>query len=514
MVVGAPFEDSNATGVNGNQSDNSASAAGAAYVFVYDGTNWTQQAYLKASNASTNDGFGSAVAISGDTIVIGAPQEDSKATGVGGDQNDDSASSAGAAYVFVRTGTNWSQQAYLKASNASTNDAFGNAVAISGDTIVIGAPQEDSNATGVNGNQSNNSSGNSGAAYVFVRTGTLWSQHAYLKPSNTSFNWLFGSAVAADADTVVVGAQGEGNSATGVNGSQNLGAASVSGAAYVFTRSGTTWSQEAYIKASNTDALDFFGANVALENNLLVVGAHAERSLSTGVNGNEADDSGVNCGAAYVFSRSGNTWSQQAYLKGNTTAAGDQFGGAVAVNGETIAIGATGQSQSEGGINGGGQIANGANSGTVYVFSRTNSTWNQSFSAKASPPVSGASLGLSVAMSADHLAGAAHKRVPFGDNIGVVYVFGDAPPTVPETPSQIISLTYEYDPAFETETATLNCVGNAGMNYWILRTSDLANPLASWEWVGQETAAVDGSFIFVDLGPYPEGVFYVLQREP
>jgi hypothetical protein len=97
MVVGAPFEDSNATGVNGNQSDNSASAAGAAYVFVYDGTNWTQQAYLKASNASTNDGFGSAVAISGDTIVIGAPQEDSKATGVGGDQNDDSASSAGAA---------------------------------------------------------------------------------------------------------------------------------------------------------------------------------------------------------------------------------------------------------------------------------------------------------------------------------------------------------------------------------------------------------------------------------
>lgn len=517
MVVGAASEDSNATGVNGNQSDNSANAAGAAYVFVYDGTNWTQQAYLKASNAAEGDAFGSYVAISGDTIVIGAPQEDSNATGVGGDQSNNSATNAGAAYVFVRTGINWSQQAYLKASNAEAFDQFGRSVAVFGDTIVIGALAEDSNATGVNGNQGNNSVGNSGAAYVFTRTGTVWSQQAYLKPSNTSFNWNFGSAVAVHGNTVVVGAHGEGNSATGVNGNQNLGSATVSGAAYVFTRSGTTWSQQAYVKASNTDALDFFGAYLALENDLLVVGAYGERSLSTGVNGDEADDSGGNCGAAYVFARSGTTWSQQAYLKGNTTASGDQFGRAVAVHGEMIAIGAPGQSQAQGGINGGGQSGSGDDSGTVYLFSRTNSTWSQSFYTKASPPVAGTSLGIAVALSGDHIAAAADDQVTFGPSIGVVYIFGEAlpePPDPPETPSQILTLGFEYDPVFEMQTVTLNCKGHPDVSYAILRSYDLGLPLESWEWVGLETALPDETFTFVDFAPLPDGGFYILWRQP
>ncbi len=514
MVVGASSEDSNATGVNGNQNDNSASAAGAAYVFVYDGTNWFQQAYLKASNSSSNDVFGTAVAISGDTIVIGAPQEDSNATGVGGDQSNNSATNAGAAYVFVRAGTNWAQQAYLKASNSSTNDAFGTSVAISGDTVVIGATGEDSNATGVNGNQSNNSTANSGAAYVFIRTGTVWTQQAYLKPSNTSFSWVFGSAVAAHGDTVVVGAQGEGNSATGINGNQNLGSASGSGAAYVFTRSSTVWTQQAYIKASNTDAGDFFGGNVALENNLLVVGAHAERSLSTGVNGNDADDSGVNCGAAYVFTRSGNTWSQQAYLKGNTTASGDLFGTAVAVHGEMIAIGAPGQSQSQGGINGGGQSGSGDDSGTVYIFSRTNSTWSQSFYAKASPPVTGGDLGVAVALSSEHVAAAAGTTVPFGDSIGVVYIFGEALPEPPATTSRVVSIGVDYDPVFQTQTVTLNCTGQPGVSYGIMRSDQLTNPLGSWEELGLESALPDGTFTFVDFAPLPDGGFYILRRQP
>jgi len=514
MVVGAPSEDSGATGVNGNQSDDSVSAAGAAYVLVYDGTNWSQQAYLKASNASTNDVFGSAVAISGDTIVIGAPQEDSNATGVGGDQGNNSANDAGAAYVFVRTGTNWSEQAYLKASNPEALDQFGNAVAIAGDTIVVGAISESSNATGVNGNQSNNSAGSSGSAYVFVRTGTAWTQQAYLKPSNTSFNWNFGSAVAADGNTILVGAQGEGNSATGVNGNQNLGSATSSGAAYVFTRSGTTWSQQAYLKASNTDSLDFFGAAVALHGDVAVVGARSERSLSTGVNGNDADDMGVNCGAAYVFARSGTTWSQQAYLKGNTTASGDLFGNAVAVHGESIAIGATGQSQAQGGINGGGNSGSGANSGTVYVFSRTNSTWSQSFYAKASPPVSGANLGLAVALSTDHIAAAANRRVQAGDSIGVVYVFGEALPEPPEIPSRIISLVFGYDQIQDLDTVSLECIGLPGATYGVLRTSDLTNPIQSWTWVGQENAALDGTFTFLDYGLEPEGAYYALWQQP
>lgn len=517
MVVGAPSEDSNATGVNGNQNDNSASSAGAAYVFVSDGSNWVQQAYLKASNTASNDVFGSAVAISGDTIVIGAQQEDSNATGVNGNQASNSATDAGAAYVFVRTGTNWSQQAYLKASNTEAFDEFGRSVAVTGDTIVVGAQSESSNATGVNGNQNNNSGGTSGAAYVFVRNGAVWTQQAYLKPSNTSFNWLFGSAVAADGDTIIVGAHGEANSATGVNGNQNLGTATLSGAAYVFTRSGTNWSQQAYIKASNTGALDMFGTAVALDGDIAVVGARAERSLATGINGNQADDTGVNCGAAYVFARSGTIWSQQAYLKGNTTDSGDLFGNAVAVHGERIVIGATGQSQPGGGINGQGQSGNGANSGTIYVFSRTNSNWSQEFYAKASPPVPGANLGQAVAVSTDHIAAAANLRVPAGDTTGIVYIFGEAlpePPEPPETPSQIVTLNIEYDPVFETQTVTLNCKGHPEVSYTILRSYDLEIPLDSWEPVGLETALPDGTFTFVDFAPLPDGGFYVLQRQP
>ena len=171
VVVGAWGESSSATGVDGDQSDNSASYAGAAYVFVRSGTIWTQQAYLKASNTGTNDQFGWSVAVSGDTVVVGAIGESSIATGVNGDQISNSASAAGAAYVFVRNGTNWSQQAYLKASNTGGNDMFGGAVAVSGDTVVAGAVAEASNARGVNGNQSNNSLSYAGAAYIFTGVG-------------------------------------------------------------------------------------------------------------------------------------------------------------------------------------------------------------------------------------------------------------------------------------------------------------------------------------------------------
>jgi hypothetical protein len=215
---------------------------GSAYVFVHTGTNWTQQAYLKASNTETGDSFGSSVAVAGDTLVVGASWEDSNATGVNGDQSDNSAPGAGAAYVFVRHRTNWAQQAYLKASNTGgglpgerqDGDHFGS-VAVSGDTVVVGAYQEDSNARGVNGNQSNNSLHDTGAAYVFVRNGTNWTQQAYLKASNSGLEDLFGVSVAVSGGTVVVGATGESSSATGVNGNQSDNNAGFAGAAYVFT---------------------------------------------------------------------------------------------------------------------------------------------------------------------------------------------------------------------------------------------------------------------------------------
>jgi hypothetical protein len=203
------------------------------------------------------------VAVSGDTAVIGALNEESNATGVDGDGTDNSAYNSGAAYVFNRSGATWSQQAYLKASNSSINDYFGGSVAVSGDTAVIGAYGEASNATGVGGNQADNSAPSSGAAYVFTRSGATWSQQAYLKASNAEAGDYFGGSVAVTGDTVVIGAYAEASNTTGVNGGGADNSASASGAAYVFTRSAATWSQQAYLKASNTGASDFFGHSVA-----------------------------------------------------------------------------------------------------------------------------------------------------------------------------------------------------------------------------------------------------------
>jgi len=142
------------------------------YMFVRNGTNWSQQAYLKASNTGAGDNFGEPVIVWGDTVVVGAEAEDSNATGVNGNQTNNSSSGSGAAYVLVRNGTNWSQQAYLKASNTGANDAFGILMAVSGDTVVVGAWLEDSSATRINGNQASNNAPDSGAVYVFTGVGT------------------------------------------------------------------------------------------------------------------------------------------------------------------------------------------------------------------------------------------------------------------------------------------------------------------------------------------------------
>jgi FG-GAP repeat len=383
VVVGAYGEDSAATGVNGNQANNSVSGSGAAYVFVRSGNTWTQQAYLKASNTGANDLFGASVGISGNTVVVGAYGEDSAATGVNGNQVDNSAAESGAAYVFVRSGSTWTQQAYLKASNTGAGDFFGEYVAISGDTVVIGAPSESSAATGVNGNQADNSATESGAAYVFVRSGSTWTQQAYLKASNTEAHDFFGR-VTISGDTVVVGASSEDSAATGVNGNQADNSAFGSGAAYVFVRSGSTWTQQAYLKASNTEASDGFGGSVGISGDTVVVGAAGEDSAATGVNGNQVDNSAAESGAAYVFVRSGSTWTQQAYLKASSTGASDAFGGSAGISGDTVVVGAAGEDSAATGVNG-NQVDNSATeSGAAYVFVRSGSTWTQQAYLKAS----------------------------------------------------------------------------------------------------------------------------------
>jgi hypothetical protein len=412
MAVGACCEDSSATGIGGDQSNNASVNSGAVYIFVRDaGGAWSQQAYLKASNAGAGDRFGYSVALSfnGSTLVVGAPEEDSAATGINGNGADNSASNSGAAYVFVRDGSTWSQQAYLKASNTNADDDFGRAVAIDpqGDTVAVTAQNEASAATGINGDGSNNAAAQSGAAYVYARSGTTWSQQAYVKPSNTDAGDQFGRSVALSGDArLAVGAWREDSNASGINGNGADDSAFNSGAVYLFGRNAQdVWVALQYVKASNPEANDSFGFSLAFVGETLAVGAFFEASNATGVNGNQADNTAIESGAVYVFVESGNSWTQQAYLKASNTEAGDRFGFSVGLSsdGNRLAIGAPNESSNATGV-GGSQGNNSADeSGAVYVFARTGSVWSQLSYVKASNTGVDDIFGWLVALSADGL---------------------------------------------------------------------------------------------------------------
>ncbi len=418
LAVGAPFEASAATGIDGNQNDNSAADAGAVYVFTRTTAGfWSQQAYVKASNTDAGDQFGWSVALSGDgtTLAVGAIGEASAAIGINGDQNDNSAARAGAVYVFARTtrAAGWSQQAYVKASNTDVDDQFGRSVALSGDgsTLAVGAWFEDSAATGINGDQNDNSAARAGAVYVFTRTAAgFWSQQAYVKASNTDAGDLFGGSVAlsSDGSTLVVGASGEDSAATGIGGNQNDNSAANAGAVYLFTRTTAgAWSQQAYVKASNTDANDQFGFSVALsaDGTTLAVGAPLEASAAIGINGDQSDNSAFAAGAVYVFNRTAaGVWSQQAYVKASNTDAVDIFGFPVALSGDgsTLAVGAIGEASAATGINGDQNDNSAFDAGAAYVFTRTaTDVWSHQAYVKASNTDSGDEFGRSVDLSAD-----------------------------------------------------------------------------------------------------------------
>lgn len=245
--------------------------------------------FFKASNTEGSqqrspdggDQFGWAVALSGDgqTLAVTAYDEDSNATFLNGDQSDNSETDAGAVYVFSADQTGWIQQAYMKAPNTDNSDRFGSALALSadGNTLAVGATGEGSNAVGVNGDQSNNDASTSGAVYIYTRSGTVWTLQAYLKASNTESQDRFGHAVALsdDGNTLAVGALGEASAADGIGADQSNNNAAGAGAVYLFTRTGGTWAQQEYLKASNSETDDRFGNAVALsgDGTMLAVGA-------------------------------------------------------------------------------------------------------------------------------------------------------------------------------------------------------------------------------------------------
>lgn len=437
--------------------------------------------YFKASNNTSPGDFGSAVALStdGKTLAVGAPSERSKSTGINGDEADAGAQDAGAVYVFTRqsTAAAWSQQAYVKASNTQVfarpitpvGPRFGASLALSADgsTLAVGAPDERSNARGVNGDQTNTDTPGAGAAYVFTRAGNTWSQQAYVKASNTLPKGAFGTdiisannvlrrhhfgasvALSADGSLLAVGSPGEDSNATGVNGNQDDHSRWKAGAVYTYVRSGSTWAHQAYLKAHAGDEVHF-GNSVSLSGDGATLAVGAPYDYGNPGSGQRSD------GAAYVFTHSGNDWSQQAYLKISDAGVGGKFGDSVAVSadgntlaargevgfvvlftrtgaawneqarvtgksssmalsgdGSTLIVGWTDDASSATGINGSENNSTAVQAGGVRLYQRSGAAWSQRTYLKASNAEADDRFGSSVALSGDGTtlaAGATSER--------------------------------------------------------------------------------------------------------
>ena len=347
--------------------------AGSAYVFVRSATGWKAQQELVAPDGAPGDFFGISVTIAGDTAVVGARLHD---TGAGAD--------AGSAYVFVRTGTAWTLEQELLASDAAAGDSFGTSVSLSGDTVVVGAPVADA-AGGVD----------AGAAYVFVRSGAAWAEQQKIVPSDSRALEDFGYSASLSADTVVMGAP-----------SDDLGVAYNAGSAYVFVRSGGTWVERQKLLAPRGARNDHFGFAVSVSGDTVVVGAFSDDTAG-----------GTDAGSANVFIRSGRIWAWQQRLLASDAAPDDYFGFAVSVEGEAAVVGAPRHDISA------------PDGGSAYVFVRSGATWTEQRKLSAPDASAGDSFGRAVSISWDTVvAGAPADDTPGGADAGSVHVVHAAVP--------------------------------------------------------------------------------------
>ena len=370
LAIGA-FVDDNSGGTD----------AGSVYVFTRSGSTWTEQTRLQASDAAASDRFGFSIAFSsdGNTLAIGANLD-----------NNTGGLDAGSVYVFTRSGSTWTQQTRLQASDAAASDWFGWSVALSsdGNTLAIGAYADD-----------NTGGANAGSVYVFTRSDSTWTEQTRLQAGDAAVTDQFGWSVAlsSDGNTLAIGA----------NFDDNTGGTDA-GSVYVFTRSGSTWTQQTRLQASDAAASDRFGHSVALssDGNTLAIGAHVDDNTG-----------GTDAGSVYVFTRSGSTWTQQTRLQASDALANDNFGYSVALSsdGNTLAIGAVVDDNS-----------GGSDAGSVYVFTRSGSTWTQQGRLQASDAAASDQFGSSVALSSDSntlAIGAAYDDNTGGANAGSTYIF-------------------------------------------------------------------------------------------
>jgi len=334
--------------------------AGSAAVFVRTGATWTQQVKLTVSDAIANDSFGRAVALSGETLVVGLGAHPLH---------------TGAVYVFVRDGESWTQQAKLVASDGETGDWFGSSVDISGDTIVVGAPNHPVDTR-------------DGAAYVFVREGTTWTQQAQLLPSGLGSDIFFGQSVAISGDTVVCGSPFYTTTAWNA------------GAVYVFVRNGTNWSEQA--RFTGVAENEELGWSVAMEGDTVIAGGLQEQGAFA--------EQGP--GLARVFVRSGATWSQQATLTASGAAPEAELGWCVALAGDTAVV--SSRFDAPAGL---------AGAGAAYVFTRSGAAWTQQVRLIASDGAMGDWVASSVAISGDTVIAGSVDNDGDPSDWGRAYVF-------------------------------------------------------------------------------------------
>lgn len=294
--------------VSAHSDDDDGTNSGSVYIFTRTGNTWSFQQKVTASDAETLDNFGHSVSVFGDTVVVGSRYDD------------DAGDKSGSAYVFTRSGSTWTEQQKLTASDAAADDQFGWSVALSSNTAIVGAFGND------------DAGSESGSAYVFVRSGNTWTEQSKLTASNAAVGDQFGISVALAGDTAIVGSP------------LRDGAGADSGQAHIFTRSGSTWTEQQKLIALDAAAGDLFGHSVSISGDTAVVGAKGVGSAA---------------GAAYIFTRSGNTWTQQDKLAASNAAAADEFGNSVAVSGGTVLVGANLAD------------AGGADSGTASLFEQS-----------------------------------------------------------------------------------------------------------------------------------------------
>ncbi len=338
---------------------------GAAYVLVRSmPQSWAEQAKLLAKDGATHDDFGARVAVHADTVVVGAPSRD------------DAGMSSGAAYVFTRSGATWSQQAKLLADDSVAGDKLGSSVAIDGDTALIGASY---------GGKGSNS--NKGAAYVFVRSDSSWTQQKKLLADNGLDDDWFGVAVALSGNTALVGAYN--HNATG----------NESGAAYVFVRSGSTWTLQQELNPGSDSASDHFGLSVAIDGDTAIVGAPND------------DDAADNSGAAHVFVRSGSTWTKQGKLTSPNGQPDDRMGTSVALVGDVAIVSARYDDDM------------GEDAGAAYLFEREGASWSFQAKLSATDGTTLAYFGSAVALSADSAIVGAMWDDAKGSGSGSAYAY-------------------------------------------------------------------------------------------